>query len=201
MAACQVPMDAIDPCAAFSSIGTIVASVVDLGLRVTLSNMFTNCSYIPFLVRWDLVPPYPFGSDDLDEKNNGNKPGCEKEEVEEMKPMILSDNFNVDEATKKQAEKEAEDVVNSLRKEVDRDYNLNKDRVPYYRIEPAVSKVLDHPQPIMLDRLHVGKFKTDFYETARFKEDCGSGTRYEMIDSFDSALLPLTVKVVSIKGN
>ena len=71
MAACQVPMDAIDPCAAFSSIGTIVASVVDLGLRVTLSNMFTNCSYIPFLVRWDLVPPYPFGSDDLDEKNNG----------------------------------------------------------------------------------------------------------------------------------
>jgi len=56
-ATCQVMFDKFSPCALFS-IYTAISAIADPTLQLTLINAFSNCTFLPFLVRWDIVPKW-----------------------------------------------------------------------------------------------------------------------------------------------
>ena len=56
-ATCQVMFDKFAPCDLFSPYMAI-QSIMDLTLKLFIVNAFTDCTFIPFLVRWDIVPKW-----------------------------------------------------------------------------------------------------------------------------------------------
>jgi hypothetical protein len=55
---CQVGLDDLGPCNAIISIGTMIRAIFDMPTRFRVINAFTTCTYVPFLIRWDLVPKW-----------------------------------------------------------------------------------------------------------------------------------------------
>ena len=59
MAFCQTGMENFGPCDGLFNLETLLKSIINISLRLTLGNSMFLCTYIPFLVRWNLLPPYP----------------------------------------------------------------------------------------------------------------------------------------------
>lgn len=58
MITCWVFIDKISPCENLINLETLIMAIFDMSLRLRLLNSFTSCTYIPFLIRWDLVPKF-----------------------------------------------------------------------------------------------------------------------------------------------
>lgn len=73
MVVCKTKIDSFGPCASLISLQTIIMAAMIPSLRIRLVMIFGMCTYIPFLVRWDLVPKWirPT-SDELINGNNEN---------------------------------------------------------------------------------------------------------------------------------
>jgi hypothetical protein len=67
-------IDTIGPCDAIVNINTIIAAIFSIPGRMRLMMAFTRvCTYIPFLIRWDILPAFPFGLPEID--LNVSEPG------------------------------------------------------------------------------------------------------------------------------
>jgi hypothetical protein len=59
MIICKAGLNDIAPCAAAINIPTIIAAIIQIPQRLRLGLKFSPlCTYIPFLVHWDLVPEF-----------------------------------------------------------------------------------------------------------------------------------------------
>ena len=58
MIQCQVSLFEFPECAALINLETIIKSMLVIPHRLSLTMIFTQCTYIPFLIRWDLVPKW-----------------------------------------------------------------------------------------------------------------------------------------------
>jgi len=105
MAFCQTFLDSLAPCDAIYNLTTVIKAIVSNALRMTLENSMYMCTYIPFLIRWNLVPPYPNTLEDKgllndkgeakneDDRNDSKKKdeevelNCDKDEDKERKQV------------------------------------------------------------------------------------------------------------------
>ena len=55
---CGVEIADFSQCDGIISLELAIKAIVDVSLRIRMIMSFTDCSYIPFLIRWDLVPPW-----------------------------------------------------------------------------------------------------------------------------------------------
>jgi uncharacterized membrane-anchored protein YitT (DUF2179 family) len=56
---CLTPFWDLGPCDAMINIFMLIAAIFDISARFRLLGTFVGtCTYIPFLIRWDLVPPW-----------------------------------------------------------------------------------------------------------------------------------------------
>jgi hypothetical protein len=58
MVQCKVGLDQLAPCQGIISLDMAIKAIVDISLRMRMMFAFALCTYIPFLVRWDLVPKW-----------------------------------------------------------------------------------------------------------------------------------------------
>ena len=59
MAFCLTGMENFGPCDGLFNLETVIKAAFMIPLRLTLANSMSMCTYIPFLIRWNLVPPFP----------------------------------------------------------------------------------------------------------------------------------------------
>jgi hypothetical protein len=90
-----VQLEDLPPCQNIISLDLAIKAILDVSLRMRLIMSFTDCTYIPFLIRWDLVPPWENSSQDnsspiianKDSTNNAIEEDCIDEE---KKPEVIS---------------------------------------------------------------------------------------------------------------
>ncbi len=59
MIMCLTPFWELGPCDAMINVFNLIAAIFDISARFRLMGTFIGtCTYIPFLIRWDLVPPW-----------------------------------------------------------------------------------------------------------------------------------------------
>lgn len=55
----MTPQWRLGPCDAISNVQNLLASIFDVSARIRLVGTFIGyCTYIPFLIRWDLIPEW-----------------------------------------------------------------------------------------------------------------------------------------------
>ena len=72
MLACKTSMESFGPCDSMISLQTIIMAAFIPSLRLRLVMTFGICTYIPFLIRWDLVPKWIAPEKDKEEEVNPN---------------------------------------------------------------------------------------------------------------------------------
>jgi len=55
----MTPSWSVGPCDAIQNMQNMLSAMFDISARIRLSGSFIGlCTYIPFLIRWDLVPDW-----------------------------------------------------------------------------------------------------------------------------------------------
>lgn len=73
-------LDTIGPCDAIVNLSTIIKAIFTMPGRLRLMMAFTGtCTYIPFLIRWDILVPFPFGIPEINITEEGED--CANQDV------------------------------------------------------------------------------------------------------------------------
>lgn len=76
LAVCGTPLENIGPCDSIINPEMIIKAMFDVPARLRLSYAFTGmCTYIPFLIRWDLVPKWKKPDSSSGGGGNGSEGG------------------------------------------------------------------------------------------------------------------------------
>lgn len=151
------------PCDALVNIQTIIMSIFIIPLRLRLIHSFIMvCTYVPFLIRWDLIPPY------ITDKSS---PGPGKQE-QDSPPEVIDTGLN---CKKEEPKKEAPSPF---------EQELDKDTLNQIKTEPLNFHVEDDEEergvPVFTafeinDRIRVIDFKKD-YDLGKIISNSNSAT-------------------------
>lgn len=126
MVVCKTKIDSFGSCGSLISLQTIIMAAMIPSLRIRLIMIFGMCTYIPFLVRWDLVPKWIRPrSDEIIDGNNGNT------FVKRKPPEVDVDKGNVlvkgcPDCAKMQEEQEDYEKIREVKSAFEEEYeNLN----------------------------------------------------------------------------
>jgi hypothetical protein len=149
MIMCAAGLEDFSPCDSIVNPTMIIEAITSVPARLRLASAFSfECTYIPFLIRWDLVPKWKPSNKESDDERNGDGNNGDQENPDDSssnnKNPICKDKTE-DESKKKEnpfsaleqalidGDKDGLNIVNSIRNDPEND------------VKPASDD--DYPEP------------------------------------------------------
>lgn len=158
MIMCNVWIDKISECDALINLEVIIKAIFSIPNRNSLMMIFSQCTYIPFLIRWDLVPPWKRPELEPGEKmlfNDGLPPNDDDDPNGKPKKLLVEKNC-------------ADPKNNKLLKNNQFDVS-KKDSTGYNEDESPFAKALINMDPNALSIINSVKKEVQTVET--FEEE------------------------------